>query len=134
MNQKKRQQDGTWADVAMFFDCTLYGKQASALSQYLVKGQQVAINGSLEEDKWPDKATGQQRSKIVLKVSSVVLIGGSKSNGGTQNQQQPQRQQFNNYGQQNQPQKQYSTPTPQPVSNPVGPEDFVGDELEDIPF
>lgn len=127
VNQKKRQQDGTWTDIAMFFDCTLYGKQASALSQYLTKGQQVAINGSLEESKWTDKTTGQQRSKIGLKVSSVVLLGGSKNSGGTYNQQPRQNHQTNGYQQQRQPQTQQA---PQPSSNPVGPEGFE----DDIPF
>lgn len=129
VNKRKRQQDGSYQDVAMFFECVLYGKLADSISQYLVKGQQVVINGSLDEDKWQDKNTGANRSKIKIIVSSVVLTGGSKSNDGGQNRQQPPKQQTNSYGNQGTLQPQQNTP--QQSNEPVPPEDFVDD---DIPF
>ena len=130
VNKKKKQQDGTWQDVASFFDCTLFGKLGESLSQYLQKGQQVSVQGSLEQQTW--EKDGQKRSKVVVIVDNISLIGNSKSNEGSQNARQPQRQQTSGYGQQNQAQGQYNRPVQiQPVQ---GPESFQSDNFGDVPF
>lgn len=67
--------NGQWGDVASFFDCTMFGKRAESLAQFLVKGQQVSISGSLEQQSWDDKATGQKRSKVGILVDDLGLIG-----------------------------------------------------------
>ena len=129
-NQRKKQ-DGEWKEVAIFFECTMFGKQAESVSPYLMKGQQVAINGSLDEDKWQDKTTGQQRSKIKILVSSLTLIGSSNNDKGSQNARQPQRQQTNGYGQQNQAQGQYNRPQQPQQNQGTPPEQFQDDG---VPF
>lgn len=83
VNKRKKQTDGSWKDQASFFDCTFFGKAAQGVSQYLQKGQQVAIQGSLEQQSWDDKATGQKRSKIAVIVDSIQLIGGSQTNSNS---------------------------------------------------
>ena len=40
---RSRKINDQWQDEASFFYCTVYGKTAENLKQYLVKGQQVAI-------------------------------------------------------------------------------------------
>ena len=130
VNKKKKQQDGTWKDEASFFDCTLFGKLGESLSQYLQKGQQVSVQGSLEQQTW--EKDGQKRSKVIVIVDNISLIGNSKSNEGSQNARQPQRQQTSGYGQQNQAQGQYNRPAQtQPVQ---GPESFQSDNFGDVPF
>lgn len=71
-----------WEDEASFFDITLFGKTAENLKQYLVKGKQVAIKGSLKQDRWNDKETGKQKSKISIVTEDIELLGG-KSDSGT---------------------------------------------------
>ena len=71
-----------WVDEASFFDITLFGKTAENLKQYLVKGKQVAIKGSLKQDRWNDKETGKQKSKISIVTEDIELLGG-KSDSGT---------------------------------------------------
>jgi single-strand DNA-binding protein len=66
-----------WESEASFFDCTMFGKSAENLSKYLNKGQQLAINGELQQERW--EKDGQQRSRVSIIVQSVVLIGGEKS-------------------------------------------------------
>lgn len=122
VNKKKKQQDGTWQDVASFFECTLFGKLGESLSQYLQKGQQVAIQGSLEQQLW--EKDGNKHSKIIIIVDNISLIGNSQSNNGTQNAQQPQRQQTNGYSQQKQARGQYQSNQATP------PEQFE----DDVPF
>ncbi len=133
VNRRKKQQDGTWQDQASFFDCTYFGKAAEGVSQYLQKGQQVSIQGSLEQQSW--QKDGQNRSKVVIIVDSLGLIGSSQNQQNSGYSQQPQqRQQSNSYQQQNQAQGQYSRPqqASQMVKQPVAPENFEDDS--DIPF
>src|SRR5574344_1824557 len=70
-------------DDASFFCCTVYGKTAENLKKYLVKGQQVAIEGSLKQDRWEKE--GQKFSKVSIPVSNIPLLGsGQKDNNNEQ--------------------------------------------------
>ena len=105
VNRSRRNQDGTWAEEANFFDCVYFGKGAEAVSQYLSKGRQVAVQGELRQDTWKTQ-DGQSRSRVEIWVNNLNLIGGgqrdgqsggygqSRSNGGYN--QAPQN---NGYGQ-----------------------------------
>ena len=73
-NDEKREE-------TLFIDCTLWGKRAEALKDYLTKGKQVMVQGRLKLDRWEDKATGQARSKIGVVVSDIQLLGGGRRNG-----------------------------------------------------
>lgn len=95
VNKRVKSQDGTWNDKASFFECTYFGKGAEGVAPYLMKGQQVSINGTLEQNSWTDQSTGQKRSKVVIIVNSLGLLGSSKQ--GSNPPKQPQ----NNYNQQN---------------------------------
>ncbi len=79
-NRKKKSGD-QWVDESNFFDCTLWGKRGEALSQYLTRGQQVAIEGELKQDRW--EKDGVKRSKVTIEVTNLQLLGG-KSEGGQQ--------------------------------------------------
>lgn len=81
VNDSKKEGDA-WKEFAHFFDMTLLGKRGEALSQYLTKGQQVAIQGKLQQDRW--EKDGQKRSKVKILVNDIELIGGKKaeSDGG----------------------------------------------------
>lgn len=72
VNTSKKTGDG-WEDEANFFDCSLFGKRAEALNQYLTKGSQLAITGSLKQDRW--EKDGNKRSKVKLMVNDIQLLG-----------------------------------------------------------
>lgn len=79
-----------WADEASFFELTLFGKTAENLNKYLLKGGQVAVQGSLKQDRW--EKDGQKHSKVGIFVENVQLLGGGKpSTQGQQSQPQSQR-------------------------------------------
>ena len=67
-----------WTDEASFFNCTLFGKQAEAVSKYMEKGKQVAISGELTQDRW--EKDGQKHSRVKIICNSLQLLGG-KSEG-----------------------------------------------------
>ncbi len=72
INRRVKQGD-KWTDEAHFFDITLFGKQAEAVTQYLRKGTQVAVEGELRQDRW--EQDGQKRSKIVIVANNIQLLG-----------------------------------------------------------
>lgn len=83
-SNKSRKTPQGWQDEGHFFDVTFFGKQAEAVNQYLGKGQQIVVKGELHQDRWTDKNTNQNRSKVKIIAQNVQLVGG-KSNGGGNN-------------------------------------------------
>jgi single-strand DNA-binding protein len=89
VNGSKKNGD-KWEQIAAFFDCTMFGKRAESLANYMEKGKQVAIAGRLDQQRWKSQE-GQNRSKIVLIVNDVTLLGGK----GEDRPARPQRQEEN---------------------------------------
>jgi single-strand DNA-binding protein len=70
--------DGQGKDKpTIWWNCQLFGKRAESLSQYLTKGQAVAVSGSLSEREWTDKE-GQTRKSLNVRVHDLALQGGRK--------------------------------------------------------
>jgi len=61
----------------IWWNCTLFGKRAEALSQYLTKGQSVTVVGTVTEREWTDK-TDTKRKSMDVRVSEIALQGGRK--------------------------------------------------------
>ena len=80
VNDRRRNQNGEWEDYANFVDCTMFGKRAEALSQYLQKGTKVAIEGRLHYSSWEDRNGGGRRSKLDVTVDELEFM--SSRNGG----------------------------------------------------
>ena len=59
----------------------------------------MVVLGSLKQDKWEDKNTGDKRSKHKINADEVTFIPRGQSNGG---QSTPAQQQWNNAAQQGQ--------------------------------
>lgn len=70
--RRKNAQTGEWEDYPNFVDCTLFGKRAEALEQYLSKGAKVAVEGRLRYSSW--EKDGQRRSKLGVIVEEVELM------------------------------------------------------------
>lgn len=74
---EKRKEKGEMQEVTTWFRCTMFGKQADALSQYLLKGKQVFVMGSLSLQEYVDR-DGNKRTALEVRVQDIQLIG-SKS-------------------------------------------------------
>jgi single-strand DNA-binding protein len=61
----------------IWWSCTLFGKRAEALFQYLTKGQSVTVVGTVTEREWQDKE-GNKRKSMDVRVSEIALQGGRK--------------------------------------------------------
>jgi single-strand DNA-binding protein len=68
--RKGGESDTLWMDVEA------WGKLAENVGLYVKKGSKVAVSGSLKQEKWVDKGTGQERTKILIKASEVIFLSG----------------------------------------------------------
>lgn len=59
-----------------YFDIKVWGNQAVNCEKYLSKGKQIAILGFLKQNKWVDKTSGQNKSKIEITASSIQFLSG----------------------------------------------------------
>lgn len=68
--------DVGWGDKkrTVFIDCAIWGKRAETFAQFVFKGHQVGLTGSLDQEEWVDKATGAKRTKVKMQVSDFTLL------------------------------------------------------------
>jgi len=76
--------DGERKEESLFIDVTVWDRQAENCCQYLKKGSQIHVEGSLKMDNWDDKTTGEKRSKIKIQAERVQFLDrrGDSSPGG----------------------------------------------------
>lgn len=56
----------------LWFDCSLWGKRAEALAQYLTKGTRVAVSGDLSTREHDG------RTYLTVRANEVTLLGGGQ--------------------------------------------------------
>jgi single-strand DNA-binding protein len=66
----EQQERTEWHRVAMF------GRLAEIAAEYLRKGSQVYIEGSLRTRKWQDKESGQDRYSTEIIANEMQMLGG----------------------------------------------------------
>lgn len=62
--------DSLRKDTTNFLDCEAWASKAEFMEKYFRKGQMIAVDGRLQENKWTDK-DGNNRSKVVIRVDEV---------------------------------------------------------------
>lgn len=60
-----------WEDEASFIDVTVFGRRAELLAEKFEKGSNVVVQGRLEQQRWEDKETGANRSKVVVIAQTI---------------------------------------------------------------
>ena len=66
------------SDEPDWFELKVWGKTAQVAADYVRKGKQICVVGALTFEHWIDRNTGANRSKPVIQVSNLELLG-SKS-------------------------------------------------------
>ena len=87
VNRRTKKGDN-WEDEASFFDCSMFGKSAEGVNQFLEKGKQVNVVGELRQNRW--EQDGESRSRVEVIVNNLQLIGGS-SQGREEGSSAPQQ-------------------------------------------
>ena len=83
VNRRSRNEEPDW------FNLEIWGKQAQVAADYVKKGSLLGISGSFKLDQWRDKTTGENKSKPVIRVDRLELLGSkrdSMSNESSNNQ------------------------------------------------
>ncbi len=115
-----------------------FGKLAEIMGQYLRKGSQVYIEGSIRTDKWQDQ-NGQDRYTTKIRANQMQMLGGrpeGQSGGATNFNQtpiQPQTQPVQEQAPTNYSQPQVNT-TANNTSFTAPQIDHDDDFGDDIPF
>lgn len=80
-NSGQRQEHTEWHSI------DLWGKQAETIHEYLRKGRQIYVEGSLRTRQWDDRE-GNKRYSTDVRASRVVLLGGRGEGGGARDDQE----------------------------------------------
>lgn len=67
-------------DEPDWFNLEIWGKTADIAANYVRKGSLIGITGSLKFEYWQDRATGANRSKPVIRVDRLDLLGSKRDN------------------------------------------------------
>ncbi|EAW37605.1 single-stranded DNA-binding protein [Lyngbya sp. PCC 8106] len=67
-------------DEPDWFNLEMWDKTAEIAANYVRKGSLIGVKGSLKFDYWEDRATGVQRSKPVIRVEQLELLGSKRDN------------------------------------------------------
>jgi single-strand DNA-binding protein len=79
VNQRVRDRDsGQWADKPMFFNVSVFGRQAETCQQYLTKGRPVVVDGRLSQREWQ---TQEGEKRLALDVIADNVQFGSAREG-----------------------------------------------------
>lgn len=74
VNGVKRDADADW------FALQIWGKQAQVAVDYVRKGSLIGVSGRMTFEKWTDRNTGEQKSKPVVVVERLTLLGSKADN------------------------------------------------------
>jgi len=119
VNDRRRNQGtGEWEEVPNFFDCTLFDREGHRqwMVPHLRKGFKVTVQGRLQQSKWVDEKTGQNRSAVKVVVSDIDAAWPKRDGAQQPMQQRPAQSTAQFQGVQPQPayqQQAYQQPAPQ---------------------
>lgn len=97
-----------------YFDCEFWHDQGDPKAAMIQEGALLLVWGQLHQDKWTDRNTGQNRSKIVLRAREVAQIRAPQPGRQQARPQQPA------YAPQGYPQPAPQQYAPQPAPMPQG--------------
>lgn len=73
-----------------WFNLEIWGKTAQVAADYVRKGKLLAVSGSMHQQKWTDRNTAEEKSKWVVRVDRLKLLG-SKSDDNRDAGTDPER-------------------------------------------
>ncbi|QTF07161.1 single-stranded DNA-binding protein SSB1 [Brenneria izadpanahii] len=132
-------QTGEQKEKTEWHRVVLFGKLAEVAGEYLRKGSQVYIEGSLQTRKWTDQSgVDRYTTEVVVNIGGTMqMLGGRQGAGGAPagGQQsggwgQPQQPQGGNQFSGNAAQQQHPAQSSAPAASNEPPMDFD----DDIPF
>ncbi len=78
----KDKQSGEMREHTEWHRLVFNGRLAEIVGQYLRKGSQIYVEGSIRTRKWQDQATGQDRYATEIRVDQMQMLGKREGQGG----------------------------------------------------
>lgn len=126
----KDKQTGQPQERTEWHRVVFFNRLAEIAGEYLRKGSQVYVEGSLRTRKWQDQSSGQDRYTTEIVASEMQMLGG-RTEAAAGQARAPMNQPNNNYSNQQPAQSAPSAPsTPSAPQQPPGFDSFD----DDIPF
>lgn len=63
----------------VFLDFKIWKKPAETFANFVKKGHVVALETRLDEDRWNDKTTGEEKRKLIFVVTQFTLLPNDKA-------------------------------------------------------
>jgi single stranded DNA-binding protein (ssb) len=79
--ERRKDKSGDFQDHTTWFRISLFGRQAEVASQYLSKGRQVYVEGTLTQREYTDR-DGNTRTSLDVRGSEIQFIGSRGDEGG----------------------------------------------------
>ena len=79
----KDKQSGEMREHTEWHRLVFNGRLAEIAGQYLRKGSQIYVEGSIRTRKWQDQATGQDRYATEIRVDQMQMLGKREGMGGS---------------------------------------------------
>ena len=79
----KDKQSGEMREHTEWHRLVFNGRLAEIAGQYLRKGSQIYVEGSIRTRKWQDQATGQDRYATEIRVDLMQMLGKREGMGGS---------------------------------------------------
>ena len=81
LNQKsKKDEQGNWVETPpLKARASVWGKQVESVVNTVKKGDPVFVSGSLEQEYWNDKKTGDLRTALAINSATIVAVEAKKA-------------------------------------------------------
>jgi single-strand DNA-binding protein len=73
--------DGQKGQTTTFVDVDVWRRAAELCAQFLKKGREILVTGSLRQDRWVDARTQQNRSRLKVVAQTVQFLGPKPAGG-----------------------------------------------------
>jgi single-strand DNA-binding protein len=81
-SERRKDRTGEAQEITTWFKITVWGKRAEVANQYLAKGKQIYIEGTLRQEEWTDRE-GIKRTSLVVNASDFQFLGTKGDEGGS---------------------------------------------------
>jgi len=68
----------TKSEIADWFNIDVWDKLAEFAGEYVKKGTQLVVEGRIAQNKWTDKATGNERESFLVVANNIRLLGSKR--------------------------------------------------------
>jgi len=85
--------DGERRTETEWFNIVAWGSLAEICNQYLVKGQQVYVEGRLQSRSWED-TEGKRHTSVEIIANEMIMLGERRSDEAESSDTQPEEDEF----------------------------------------